>query len=88
MPERVVTDERIIVFVQDTGIGIAPEHTEVIFESIQADRWLQYKEIWRHRPWIAICRNLVQMMGGRIWVDSELGEGALFQVELPRVGTE
>ena len=32
---------------------------------------------------LAICKNLVKLMGGRIWLESEPGEGTTFYVELP-----
>ncbi|MBF0213516.1 MAG: PAS domain S-box protein [Magnetococcales bacterium] len=69
--------------VEDTGIGIAREQIQYIFEQFtQADAG-----ITRHYGGtglgLAISRRLVGLMGGRIWVESELGLGSRFFFTLP-----
>jgi CheY-like chemotaxis protein len=64
--------------VSDSGVGIAPEKINMIFESFsQADA-----STTRHYGGtglgLTISRCLVQMMGGRLWVESELGVGSRF----------
>lgn len=64
--------------VSDSGIGIAPEKVDTIFESFsQADA-----STTRHYGGtglgLTISRYLVRMMGGRLWVESELGSGSRF----------
>ena len=64
--------------VADTGIGIAPEMREVIFDSFrQADSTFskQYQGVGLG---LAICRELATLMGGRVWVDSSPGQGSTF----------
>jgi len=64
--------------VADTGIGIAPEMREIIFDSFrQADSTFskQYQGVGLG---LAICRELASLMGGRVWVDSSPGQGSTF----------
>jgi two-component system sensor histidine kinase BarA len=73
------------VVVSDTGIGIAPEHHEMIFrEFAQVDS----SRARRHHGTglgLAIARNFVQLHGGEIRVESELNRGSTFSFTLPSV---
>jgi signal transduction histidine kinase len=77
-------DRALSVTVADTGIGIAPEHHELVFrEFAQVDS----SAARRHHGTglgLAIARKLVELHGGRIWVDSALGEGARFTFTIPQ----
>jgi signal transduction histidine kinase/AmiR/NasT family two-component response regulator len=67
----------------DTGIGIAAEKQSTLFEKfIQADNSAT-RRFGGTGLGLAICRELTQMMGGTIAVESAEGQGALFRVELP-----
>jgi two-component system, sensor histidine kinase and response regulator len=64
--------------VSDTGIGIAPEKLESIFESfIQADTSTT-REFGGTGLGLTISRHLVEMMGGRMWAESTPGKGSCF----------
>lgn len=71
------------VEVGDTGIGIAPEHHDLVFrEFAQVDP----SPSRRHHGTglgLTIARRLVELNGGRIWVESELGHGSRFFFSLP-----
>ncbi len=65
-------------YVKDSGIGVAPEFVEKIFESFtQADTSSKRKSDGAGMG-LAICKRLVNLMNGKIWVESELGEGSTF----------
>lgn len=68
----------VLVSVRDTGPGIAPEDREHVFDLY-----------WKGRRGgtglgLFIARGIVEAHGGRIWVESELGEGSTFSFTLPR----
>jgi two-component system sensor histidine kinase ChiS len=73
------------IVVSDTGVGIAPEHHEMIFrEFAQVDS----SRARRHHGTglgLAIARNIMGLHGGEIWVESELGDGSRFHFTLPSV---
>lgn len=78
-------NNRVIFEVADTGIGIPPEYHETIFQEFsQVENPLQE----RHRGTglgLPLCRNLALLLGGRLWLESELGKGSKFFVEIPMV---
>jgi len=76
-------DNSLRLYVKDTGIGISPEHNEVIFDQFRQIDGSNTRKFGGTGLGLAICKNLVHMMGGSIWVESELGKGASFQVEHP-----
>ncbi len=69
------------VTVRDTGIGIAPEHLPHTFE--------RFYKVDKSRAdtgtglGLAIAKHIVQAHGGRIWVESRLGEGSTFRFTVP-----
>ncbi|HTL95010.1 MAG TPA: CheR family methyltransferase, partial [Gemmatimonadaceae bacterium] len=69
--------------VSDTGIGIAPEHLERLFDPFwQADSRLT-REAGGSGLGLAIARRYVELLGGKIRVESRLGHGSRFLVQLP-----
>jgi signal transduction histidine kinase/DNA-binding NarL/FixJ family response regulator len=81
---REVSADRIVMLVSDTGIGIAPGEIPHIFEEFrQVDQTITRRHAGTGLG-LAITRWLVQMMGGQISVNSQLGQGSTFRVDLPR----
>lgn len=69
--------------IQDTGIGIPEEKLELIFKSFeQADQDLS-KKYGGTGLGLSISKKLIELQGGRIWVESEIGKGSTFIFELP-----
>ncbi len=82
-----IPDRGLVEFrVTDSGIGIAEENLERIFEEFRTLDTSYSRQAEGTGLGLAISRRLVQAMGGEIGVNSELGEGSLFWVRLP-VGT-
>ncbi len=74
-----VADGKVVLSVSDDGDGIAPEDIETIFQR------------FHHAGpahggsglGLAIAREIVELHGGRMWAESEPGEGAKFHIQLP-----
>ncbi len=79
-----VRDERSLEFyVKDTGVGLSRTELDVIFERFKRTRRSEEKNIVGTGLGLAISRNLVQLMGGEMWVDSVQGAGTTFTFTLP-----
>jgi signal transduction histidine kinase len=71
------------ITVKDSGIGIAPEHHDRIFEDFRQVDDSPSRQYGGTGLGLAICRRLANALGGRITLDSTLGEGSLFTLTIP-----
>jgi PAS domain S-box-containing protein len=76
-------DDYVQISIDDTGPGILPEEKNKIFS-----KFYQFADIDKQKPkgsglGLAISKALVEMHGGRIWVESEVGKGSTFYFTLP-----
>jgi len=79
-------DGSVEISVSDTGVGIAPEDQEAIFEEFRqvgtADKKVEGAGLG-----LALSRKFVELHGGRIWVESQVGVGSTFAFTIPmRIG--
>jgi len=76
-------DGSLKISVSDTGVGIAPEDHEAIFEEFRqvGSNYAQKRE--GTGLGLSLTRKFVEMHGGKIWVESELGKGSTFTFTLP-----
>ncbi len=80
---RLTERDDLHLWVRDTGIGIAADRIDHIFEAFaQADASMS-RRFGGTGLGTTICRQLVELMGGRIWVESREGEGTTFHMALP-----
>ena len=75
----------LTVFVQDNGIGVPLHEVSAIFEKFH-----QISDSDRARPkgtglGLALCREIIQHLGGEIWCESRMGQGSRFLFTLPVV---
>ena len=78
------SNEEAIVSVSDTGIGIAQKHQESVFDRFRKLED-ETSELYRGTGLgLAVSRKLAELMGGRIELKSELGQGSTFSLHLPK----
>ncbi|MCS6871877.1 MAG: HAMP domain-containing sensor histidine kinase [Anaerolineae bacterium] len=77
-----------LFWVRDTGIGIAPEDQETIFEEFRQGASGRRQGNTGSGLGLTITRHLLRLMQGRIWVESEVGKGSTFYFTLPMAQPE
>ena len=74
-------NEAIEIYIKDTGIGISPKMQEIVFE-----RFRQVEEGRHHEGaglGLSISKGIVELLGGKIWVTSEVNAGSTFYFTIP-----
>ena len=81
---RVWREKRRVIFqVEDTGIGIAPEETHLLFEKFKQIEDFRQRVHGGTGLGLALTKKLVELHGGTIEVESAVGQGSVFTVNLP-----
>lgn len=78
-----VSDDSVLVSVSDTGIGIPPEDQERIFEQFEQGSLENGRRPEGAGLGLALSKEFIEMHGGHIWVESQVGLGSTFTFSLP-----
>lgn len=79
----IAADRSVLIRVHDTGAGISPQHIERIFNEFEQVHQTEHDRVKGWGLGLAICRRLVEFMGGTITVESQPRQGTIFSVCLP-----
>ncbi len=77
------TSSMIEFFVEDTGIGISPEMQEEIFKRFRQVEVTTTRQFGGSGLGLSISKGYIELMGGKMWLESELGKGSTFYFTIP-----
>ncbi len=80
--QQPTTNNQIMITVADTGIGIPEDHLDRIFESFEQGDGSTAREYGGTGLGLAVTKQLVELHGGKIWVESTVGKGSRFTFTL------
>jgi signal transduction histidine kinase len=80
---RIEAGDFVEISVEDTGIGISEEDQKKLFQPFQQLETVLSKKHPGTGLGLAICKSIVELHGGRIWVESEVGKGTRFIFTIP-----
>ena len=80
-----IIDDKLQFYVMDTGIGIPKEKLDVIFGKFRQVDDSSTRKYGGTGLGLTISRELINLMGGRIWVESEPKRGSVFYFEVPYI---
>ncbi len=81
-------DQVVQMYIKDTGVGVPPEDIPHLFQKFYRVDNSATRTIGGTGLGLYIGRKIVELYQGRIWVESELGKGSTFYINLPRLSTE
>ena len=81
-------DDKVIINVTDTGIGISSEDLKHVFQKFYRADNSDTREIGGTGLGLYLVKQRAEAMGGRVWAESMVGEGTTFYVSLPRISSE
>ncbi len=83
-----IAEKDVVLFVKDSGIGISVSEQQRIFEHFSQGDVSNTRDHEGSGLGLSIAKGLVELLGGRIWVESVKGEGSSFFVTIPMEDTE
>ncbi|MCK4451681.1 MAG: PAS domain-containing sensor histidine kinase, partial [Anaerolineae bacterium] len=81
-----VREDEVVISVADQGVGIAPEHLNRLFEKFFRIKSALGRHVVGSGLGLPIARTIVESQGGRIWAESQVGQGSTFYFTLPLRG--
>jgi PAS domain S-box-containing protein len=78
-----IDNSQLLFFVKDTGIGLPPDKADIIFERFRQVEESSDRNYGGTGLGLAITKNLVELLGGKIWLESEEKKGSVFYFTLP-----
>lgn len=81
-------EKEVSVSVQDTGVGISKEDAAHLFQKFYRIDNSATRTIGGTGLGLYLCRRLIELFGGRIWIESDFGKGSKFIFALPRITAE
>ena len=82
------TEEKVLISIKDTGLGIPAEDIPHLFQKFYRVDNMDRQEIGGTGLGLYLSRRLIEAMQGRLWVESVFGQGSTFFVELPRIDSQ
>jgi signal transduction histidine kinase len=79
------TGDEIVVSVIDEGIGIPKEHLDKLFQRFYRVDASDGRKVYGYGLGLYISKHMLELQGGRIWVESQMGQGSCFSFTLPIV---
>lgn len=79
------SEQLLEFFVEDTGIGMTREELRDVFERFKRTKTSEKKNISGSGLGLAITKNLIELLGGQMWVNSKPNKGTKFTFELPYI---
>lgn len=78
-----IQDSMLCFYVKDTGVGVDDQHKKFIFEFFRQGNESMNRSFEGTGTGLAIAKAYIDMMGGKIWLESELGVGSTFYFTIP-----
>jgi len=75
--------ETVLLWVKDTGIGISKEDIPIIFSRFRQADGSATRKFGGNGIGLTISKACAELLGGKIWVESELGKGSVFYFTVP-----
>lgn len=79
-------DDKLIISVEDNGLGIKPEDIKILFTKFGRIRNKETNDIEGTGLGLFLCKEILEQMDGDIWVESKEGEGSIFSFSMPLGG--
>lgn len=81
-------DDRVLINVTDTGVGISPDDLKHVFQKFYRADNSQTRTVGGTGLGLYLVKQRVEAMGGKVWAESSFGEGSTFYLSFPRITAE